>query len=39
MDGLHIAEAIARIDGVLFVEFDAIVIIQGSGDSTLRVFR
>ena len=39
MDGLHIAEAIARVDGVLFVEFDAIVIVQGSGDSALRILR
>jgi hypothetical protein len=34
---LNVAETIARVEGVLLVEFDAIVFVQGYGDATLRV--
>ena len=38
MNGGDVAEAIAGVEGVLFVEADFVVIRQGDGDATLGVF-
>lgn len=39
MNGSAIAEPIARVERILLVKFNFIVIVQGDGNAALRIFR
>jgi hypothetical protein len=38
-NGVHVTEAVSRVQSVLFVEIDFVVVVESCGDSTLRIFR
>src|SRR6185437_9482546 len=38
-NGVDVTQAVSRVESVLFVKIDLVIVVQGGGDSALRIFR